>query len=316
MRPAVSQDLTSFVTAAARTNDPTVVAAFGERFPRSQLHLPLTTLDGVKNRPDIALELGARLPAHRLRLDNGRSGVALFTSLPLCRDCARKLSWKTDGKPIKTLLVPGPIALTYLRELLMTSEVDRAIVNPLSDAALHLARTDVDAMADSRPIRSLWFYDRDGSLKLPVEVGGASLLSAVFDMAGRALRGEGDVRVESGPGFESLPPSGPLPALASELYDLLSREGARDLEVTLTLSGGELRVETDPRVTGELPSRIETVARRHLRDGSGETKVTLRLQGSSVVVSASSEAALTTPKEARPKARRLEYIPLEPEEDS
>jgi hypothetical protein len=314
MRRAVLQDLTAFV-AAARTNDPAVVAAFGERFPGSGLQIPLATLDGVKNRPETALDLGAKLPVHRLRLDNGHLGAALFTSLPLCRDCARKLSWKTDGKPIKTLIVPGRIALTYLQELLLTPEIDRVIVNPLSASALHLARTDVDAMAASTPLRSLWFYDRDGSLKVPIEIEGGSLLGAVLEMADRALRtpDDVDVRVEGEPNFESLPQSGPLPALSSELYEIVSGESGQDLEVTLVRSGGEIRVETRPRVSSELRARIEAVARRHLADGSGDAKVTLRLRGSTVVVSSSSDGARA--KERPPKAAGLDYIPLEPEDE-
>jgi hypothetical protein len=312
MRPVAMLDLTAFVT-AARTNEPAVVAAFGERFSDSRLHLPLTTLEGVKNRPETALELRANLPVYRLRLDNGRVAIALFTSLPLCRDCARKLSWKTDGKPIKTLMVSGSVALAYLLEQLLSPDIDRVIVNPLGDFPLHLARTDVDAMAASTPLRSLWFYDRDGSLRVPVGVGGGSLFSAVLDMADRALRGEGEPRLETRPSFETLPQAGPLPALTSELYDLLSREAGRDLEVTLTRSRDEIHVETRPPVSAELRSRIRAVALRHLAHGPGEAKVTLRLQGSTVVLSSSSDHA--APPVPPPKPPRLDYIPLEPEED-
>ena len=181
------QDLTDFVT-AARTNDPRAVGAFSERFSGARFHLPLASLEGVKNRPEAVLELGSSLPAHRLRLDTGLVAIPLFTTLELCRECARKLSWKTDGKAIKTLPVPGSIALTHLTGLLLSAEVDRVIVNPLSEGALHLARTEVEAIASGQRLRTLWLYARNGGLNRPVEIeGGGSLLSAILGAASRAV---------------------------------------------------------------------------------------------------------------------------------
>jgi hypothetical protein len=251
-----------------------LVAAFGERFPKAQLHLPLTTLEGMKNRPEVAVSLGTRLPAHRLRLDNGKFGAALFTSLPACRECAGKLSWETDGKPIKTLVLPGAAALAYLQELMISPDADRAIVNPMSASELHLARTDVDAMAAGSPLRSLWFYARDGSMKVPVEIAGSSLLSAVLEMADRAFSKKNEVLVETGP------PPDPLPALTSELLELLAREGAPDMDITIAKSRGEVRVEALPKPGAELLARIQTLAENHLAELSGSTQVTLRIEGS------------------------------------
>jgi hypothetical protein len=201
-------DLTDLVT-AARTNDPRVVAALAERFPHARLHLPLASLDGVKNRPESALALGASLPLHRLRLDTGFVAIPLFTSLELCRQCAKKLSWKTDGKGIKTLPVPGSAALPYLKELLLDPGIDRLIVNPLTDGELHLARTEVDAMARGDSVRALWLYARNGGLNRPVEIGGSSLLGSILSAAGRAIARTEEVEVA----VEVLPPSeAPKPA--------------------------------------------------------------------------------------------------------
>jgi hypothetical protein len=153
------KDLTDLVT-AARWNEVPLLSALRDGFPRSRLYLPLAALVGVKNRPETALDLGPRLPAHRLRLGNGVAAVPIFTRVALCRECAGRLSWRTDGKPIKTLMIPGTVALEYLQELLADPGVERVIVNPLSDGALHLARTDVEAIAQGRHLDSLWFYGR------------------------------------------------------------------------------------------------------------------------------------------------------------
>jgi hypothetical protein len=209
------QDLTDLVT-AARTNDPRVVAVLSERFSSARFHLPLASLDGVKNRPESALGLGASLPLHRLRLDKGLGAIPLFTNLELCRSCARKLSWKTDGKVIKTLPIPGSVALPYLKELLLDPEIDRLILNPLSDGALHLARTEVEAMSQGDTFRTLWLYSRNGGLNRPVEIEGGSLLGSILNAAGRAIaRTEEvvEVSVEVSPPREAPRPAPKEPAL-------------------------------------------------------------------------------------------------------
>jgi SseB protein N-terminal domain len=203
------QDLTDLVT-AARTNDPRVVGALADRFSAARFHLPLASLAGVKNRPETALDLGASLPLHQLRLDTGLVAVPLFTTLELCRACAKKLSWKTDGKVVKTLPVPGSMALPYLKELLLDPEIDRLILNPLSDGALHLARTEVEAMAQGDTFRTLWLYSRNGGLNRPVEIEGGSLLGSIWNAAGRAIaRTEEEVEVSV---EVSAPSEAPKPA--------------------------------------------------------------------------------------------------------
>jgi SseB protein N-terminal domain len=196
------RDLTELVT-AARTNDPRVVDAFSKGFSSARFHLPLASLEGVKNHPETALGLGASLPFHRLRLDTGLIAIPLFTSLAHCRECARKLSWKTDGKVVKTLPVPGSMALPYLKELLLDPEIDRLILNPLSDGALHLARTEVEAMAEGQTLRTLWLYARSGGLNRPVEIEGGSLLGSLLSAAGRAVSRTEEVEVS----VEVSPPS-------------------------------------------------------------------------------------------------------------
>ncbi len=114
-------DLTELTTAAT-TNDPRAVGALAASFSGARFHLPLETLEGVKNRPETVRELGARLPIHRLRLDNGESAVPLFTSGPLCHQCAERLSWKTDGRGIKTLQISGSLALGFAKDVLVSPE--------------------------------------------------------------------------------------------------------------------------------------------------------------------------------------------------
>jgi hypothetical protein len=303
-------DLTEFVT-AARTNDPRAVGALSDRFSGARFHVPLMSLDGVKNRPEAALELGASLPAHRLRLDTGLIAIPVFTTLDLCRDCAKKLSWKTDGKAIKTLPIPGSIALAYLKGLLLSPEVDRAIVNPLSEGALHLARTEVEAMASGQRLRTFWLYGRNGGLNRPVEVEGGSLLSVILSAAGRVVSRPEAPEIETSPSFENLPESGPLAGLAAELYKLLQADTGDGLEVTVTRSRDGVRIESTPVIGADRLVRAKAIADRHLASSPEGTRVSLRLDGASVVISSSS-ASLPSPPSTR-KEPELSYIPLEPE---
>jgi hypothetical protein len=301
------QDLTDLVT-AARTNDPRVVGALSEQFPEARLHLPLTTLDGVRNRPETALELGRSLPLHWLRLDTGLSAVAIFTNLELCRKCAKTLDWKTDGKAIKTLPVPGSVALSYLKELLMSPEVDRAIVNPLSEGALHLARTEVEAIAAGQPLRTLWLYARSGGLNRPVEIEGGSLLSAILGAATRAVPREAELTIETSPQFESLPESGPLAPLAAELYKLLYPDVGEGLELILTRSSDTVHIEATPVIDAHRLLRVKALAEKHLADAPRGTRVSLRMDKASVTISSTQSSMPAARKEPE-----LGYIPLEPE---
>jgi hypothetical protein len=269
------------------------------------------SLDGVKNRPEAALELGASLPAHRLRLDTGLIAIPVFTTLELCRDCAKKLSWKTDGKAVKTLPFPGSIALAYLKGLLLSPEVDRVIVNPLSEGALHLARTEVEAIASGQRLRTLWLYGRNGGLNRPVEVEGGSLLSVILSAAGRAVSRPEAPEIETSPSFENLPESGPLAGLAAELYELLHADAGDGLEVTVTRLRDGVRIESTPVIGADRLVRAKAIADRHLASSPEGTRVSLRLDGASVVISSSS-ASLPSPPSAR-KEPELSYIPLEPE---
>jgi hypothetical protein len=302
------QDLTELVT-AARTNDPRVVNALSERFSGARFHLPLTSLDGVKNRPETALELGSSLPLHRMRLDTGLIAIPLFTNLELCRECAGKLSWKTDGKAVKTLPVPGSVALSYLKELLLSPEVDRAIVNPMSEGALHLARTEVEAIAAGERLRTLWLYARNGGLNRPVEIEGGSFLvglGAILSVAGRAVPIAEELTIETAPSFESLP-EGPLAGLAAELYRLLHRDAGEGLSVIVTNSRDGVRIEATPAIDANRLLLAKAIAEKHLADSPQGTRVSLRMDGASVVISSSS-----APPAAR-KEPELSYIPLEPE---
>jgi len=301
------QDLTELVT-AARTNDPRAVGALSAGFPGARFHLPLTSLDGMKNRPETALELGSSLPLHRMRLDTGLIAIPLFTNLELCRECARKLSWKTDGKAVKTLPVPGSVALSYLKELLLSPEVDRAIVNPMSEGALHLARTEVEVIAAGERLRTLWLYDRNGGLNRPVEIEGGSLLDAILSVAGRAVPRAEELTIETAPSFESLPEGGPLSGLAAELYQLLYADAGDGLEVTVTKTRDGVRIEATPVIDADRLLQAKAIAEKHLADSPQGTRVSLRVDAASVVVSSTA----STPPAAR-KEPGLGYIPLEPE---
>lgn len=309
----------------AATNDPLVVAALSKRLPQSMLRLPLTTLEGVKNRPETALELGARLPVHRLRLDNGESAIPLFTNRALCRACADRLSWDTDGKSIKTLKLPGRVALAYLEELLVIPGIDRALLNPPSDGALHLSRTDVEAMSSGRPLRSLWFYARNGWLKFPVEIQGSSLLSSFLTLADRALPGrEASVSttvevIEPAPILDNLPGGGASSEFAAELYRLVSRERVDDVEITVAKSGEKIEVTARPEMPETKSAflhRLRAVAEEHLAHGQAETSVSIQIRGGSIVLSSSSSSSMRSNASEESKGSSFPYIPLEPEEES
>lgn len=326
-------DLTELATAAT-TNDPRAVEALAASFVRSRLRLPLETLEGVKNRPETVEELGARLPVHRLKLDNGESAIPLFSGSTLCHRCAERLSWKTDGRAIKTLQLPGPVALSYARDALVTSEIERVILNPLSDGALHLARTDIESMISGRDLRHLWFYSPGGRLARPVSIVGSSLLDTLLATADKALQRIADGgRLRSPESmdasdasalFQDLPAEGPLRGLASDLYLLVAAEGYPDLELTVNAAGGVVRVTATPEPAPHLLERIRAAAERRL-DASGNANVTFRFRGGSIVVSSSSRSSIQESRQAARKDDRrraptppplppsARFIPLEPE---
>lgn len=319
-----SVDLTDLAM-AARSNDPRVVSAFGERFPKARLHLPLAVLEGIRNRPETAVELGVRLPIHWLKLDNGEKAVPVFTSLAQCRECAERLDWETDNRSIKALTVPGNVALTYLSQVLVAPGVERAIVDPLGDAELHLARTEVEALAAHQPLYSLWFYSRNGKLKRPVRIEGASLLGTLLSKADRVL----DAWTEVGPppipipeppdALEHMESRGPLGALASELYRVASQARVGTLHVTVTKSGGDVSLDARPDPTPELLARLRAAAERALASEPGDARLSFRIDDSSIVLSSSTAlSASPEPTERSPRSstrvKSYDYIPLEPEE--
>lgn len=322
--PAV--DITDLAL-AARTNDPRVVEAFGRGFRTGKWHLPLASREGVRNRPETASELGARLPIHWLRLDNGEIGLPIFTRLAACRLCAERLSWKTDGKAIRTLSLPGEAAIVYVKELLVSPDVERAVVNPLGDTELHLARSDVGAIASGKPLRSLWFYQRHGELRVPVTIEGAgSLFDSILSRADRALSSwterdaasveEAVGSVEERPRFEEL--DEPLASLARRVYALLDDSGWRNVEMTVTKTKKEIRVTTAPMTSAVLVKRAREAANELL---TGEPEGEIRFQLREGVLVVSSSVAVEPPEEEsrapastkRAAAETLSYIPLEPE---
>jgi hypothetical protein len=319
-------DLTDLAL-AARSNDPRVVAAFGEGFPKARLHLPLAILEGIRNRPETALELGARLPIHWLRLDDSQKAVPVFTTLGQCRDCAERLDWETDHQSIRALAVPGDIALTYLTQALALPGVERAVLNPLSDAELHLARTEIEALAARQPLYSLWFYSRNGKLKRPVRFEGTSLLGSLLSKAEGVLDAWTDlgpppipIPVPDAPdALEHIGSQGPLGALASELYRIASEARVGTLDVTVTKRNGEIDIEAKPTPSSELLAALRAAAERTLSSQSGDARLSFRIDDASIVLSSSTafdtRPAPTASRRPSPK-RRYDYIPLEPEETS
>lgn len=312
---------------AARSNDPSVVSVFGENFPKARLHLPLLALEGVRNRPESAIELGARLPVHWLELDNGEKAVPVFTSLTHCRGSADKLGWTTEGGPIKALAVPGDVALGYLTQVLVTPGVERCVLNPLSDAELHLARTEVEALAGGRPLRSLWFYSRNGKLRRPVRFEGASLLGSLLSKAEGVLESWTEApppppiplpeATEAVGALEHVESRGPLGALVSELYRIASEERVENLEVAVTKSNGRVKLDATPSPPPELLERLRAAAERALASETGDARLSFRIDANSVVLSSSSSSetkAPPPPPVPRAPAKRFGYIPLEPED--
>jgi hypothetical protein len=166
----------------------------------------------------------------------------------------------------------------------------------------------VEAIASGERLRTLWLYARNGGLNRPVEIEGGSLLSAILSAAGRAVpRAEG-TEIETAPSFESLPEGGPLAALAAELYKLLYADAGDGLEVIVTRSRDEVRIESTPAIDAKILVRAKAIAERHLAGSPEGIRVSLRMDGASVVISSSSSSLPSARKEPE-----LSYIPLEPE---
>jgi hypothetical protein len=112
--------------------------------------------------------------------------------------------------------------------------------------------------------------------------------------------------LESQPSFESLPESGPVRGLAAELYGLLYP--ADGLEVVVTRTGDGIRIETTPAIDAQRLLQTRAIAEKHLADSPNGARVSLRIDGASVVISSTVSTVTTTRKEPE-----LSYIPLEPE---
>ena len=114
-----------------------------------------------------------------------------------------------------------------------------------------------------------------------------------------------------------LPIGGPASGLLAEIFALVSPEKIASLEIVLTRSGNDVRVETTPVSSPRLSGRIRAVAEKHLSATPDGAAVKLTVQGNSVVMSSSSSPS-TRVEEAeevrpRPRSQTLTYIPLEPE---
>lgn len=321
-----SHDITDLVV-AARTGGPRALHALAAGFSGARLHLPLETLTGIKNRPETALELGARLPVHWLQLDTSVWALPAFTRPALCRECAKTLSWHTDGRGIKTLAVSGSIASTFFGRLFENLEVDRVILNPATDAELHLARTDVEAIEKVKQRAALWFYTRDGHLKQPVTIGESSLMSTFLAKAEGALKRIADATIDE-PDGRSKPESaeilgglerGPLASLSAAIYQLLLREPVESMGLEVVKSGGTVSVQADPHPGSVLLGAIEQAARQHLAEQEGDIEARFHVTGSSIVMASSSSSTptqATADPNLAPSPRRrkvFDYIPLEPE---
>jgi hypothetical protein len=126
-------------------------------------------------------------------------------------------------------------------------------------------------------------------------------------VAGRAVPRAEELTIETAPSFESLPEGGPLAGLAAELYQLLYADAGDGLEVTVTKTRDGVWIESTPAIGAERLARAKAIAEKHLADSPQGTRVSLRMDGASVVISSSS-----APPVAR-KEPELGYIPLEPE---
>jgi hypothetical protein len=143
-------------------------------------------------------------------------------------------------------------------------------------------------------------------LNRPVEIEGGSLLGAILSVAGRAVPIAEELTIETAPSFGSLP-EGPLAGLAAELYQLLHRDAGEGLSVIVTKSRDGVRIEATPAIDANRLLLAKAIAEKHLSDSPQGTRVSLRMDGASVVISSSS-----APPAAR-KEPELSYIPLEPE---
>lgn len=330
-----SRDITDLVI-AARTGGPRALTALAKGFSRAVLHLPLETLQGIKNRPDTALELGDHLPVHWLQLQARAWAVPVFTRASLCRECADVLSWQTDGRAIKTLAVPGSTALEFFELLFRNLEVDRVILNPTTDAELHLARTDVEALKQVKERVALWFYTRGGHLKQPVTIGEGSLMSTFLAKAGGALRRLTDATLEEGDERDNTAlgellqtaeilgslQKGPLANLSAAIYQLLLRDPVENMELVVRKKGEAISVEAQPYPGSPLLQAIERAAREHLTTHDGDIEARFNVTGSTIVMqsssssssaSASSAAAASSSSSTRARRKVFDYIPLEPE---
>ena len=299
-------DVTSLLV-GIRNNQAAALQTFAEKFEKSRFFVPLVTTKGVRNTPQSIKENGTDLPAHYLSLADGRRGVVFFTNRAAAKLAENELSWKTDHRRLKCVVVPGPLMADYTEALFDQGAIERVILNPGGPHETHLSQGDLAALAEGKPPSALSFHA--GDIPLPsfmpagVPVSWADVASTTMDSMLKQITeklesfsSQANMKVTSNfstmPGTSSWTPQ-TLPIVigganeqfdqvVSQLFTVFSKlppdESKSGLSVTVSKAGDDVQVGTNRPVPDELLQEAQQAVRGILTGpGSFQLNVDLTL---------------------------------------
>jgi hypothetical protein len=138
-------DVTSLLP-GARNQETAALQELVKKFAQGRFYLPLATTREVRNSPDAVVERGAGLPVHLLSLAEGGRCGGFFTNRHAVKLAEKELSWKTDGRALMCLSVPGHVMASFAEALFDAGTIERVILNPCDPNEIHFSQGDLAAL--------------------------------------------------------------------------------------------------------------------------------------------------------------------------
>lgn len=139
-----------------------------ENLRKGKLHLPLAKpvrADPTSGEGQIEVPVGAKVSSYLLRNEKTREfATVLFTQPAFMEPCIERYKWTTDGGPLRYLALPALTALDFIHQDLASERARYLVINPEHETVLWLARHEVEALRERRPI-PLCHYIREAPLQ-------------------------------------------------------------------------------------------------------------------------------------------------------
>lgn len=160
-------DLTASI-AQARRGFLRDVKALCKNLREGALYLPLAKAvraDSRNREGQLEVPAGTRLSSYLLRNEKTLEfSTVLFTQPAFMEPCIEQYQWTTDGGPLRYLGMPALTALRFIHQDLASERARYLVINPEHDTALWLARHEVEALLEQRPV-PLCHYIREAPLQ-------------------------------------------------------------------------------------------------------------------------------------------------------